>query len=394
MILIRRFVSLLAFVFGLASAPTAFSATSTICELALTSADYQELFDNRALGLEIVDYMRVLDHAVAKIEADSSQHGSAFTNPSFLKKFELVTYYRTAVFPILKGFASNAQLLSERDLDRALRGLAEEEKDFLLKQMDAHNSHLIPALLSMSGLQGDSVIVEFTKEQNQRVQTFWVQRTFEMYHAFARKMGWKFEVMQVSEDGEGIKNAMFRMQGSNVYQYMMFESGSHRFIHKGDAAVTHTNRLKVTVYPEPSPMTFNFDVAREVEFKTAKASGAGGQHVNKTESAVRAIHTPSGLEVNIESERSQHDNRRIAIELLRAKVYDLYLQEQEKVRNTSRDEAASFVADERYVRTYDERYNSAQLESILDGNLQNYIRVRQREYLAAELPRMTKLIMP
>ncbi len=158
----------------------------------------------------------------------------------------------------------------------------------------------------------------------------WAQMLFRMYTRWAERKGYKLQLIEESEgEGAGLKSATLLVKGRNAYGWLKTEAGVHRLVRISpfDAnARRHTSFSSVTVYPVVDE-TIEIDIPeKDVRIDTYRASGAGGQHVNKTDSAVRITHLPSGIAVASQTERSQHQNRAICWEMLRSKLYELELE--------------------------------------------------------------------
>lgn len=158
----------------------------------------------------------------------------------------------------------------------------------------------------------------------------WAEMLFRMYTRWAERKGYKLQLIEESEgEGAGLKSATLLVKGRNAYGWLKTEAGVHRLVRISpfDAnARRHTSFSSVTVYPVVDD-TIEIDIPeKEVRIDTYRASGAGGQHVNKTDSAVRITHLPSGIAVASQTERSQHQNRAICWEMLRSKLYELELE--------------------------------------------------------------------
>jgi len=215
----------------------------------------------------------------------------------------------------------------------------------------------------------------------------WVEMLLRMYLRWAEKRGYEAEVVDLLPGDEaGVKNATFTVAGAYAYGYLKAEEGVHRLVRISpfDAqARRHTSFASVSVYPEVED-----DDAVEVDEKDLKvdvyrASGAGGQHVNRTESAVRITHLPSGIVVACQSERSQHKNRSNAMRILRAKLLDQQRQEREKEREAQEAEKKeiawgsqirSYVL-QPYQKVKDHRteLEEGNVQRVLDGGLDEFI---------------------
>ena len=161
----------------------------------------------------------------------------------------------------------------------------------------------------------------------------WAQMLLRMYTRWAERRGYKLEYLEESAgEGAGLKSATILVRGRNAYGWLKTEAGVHRLVRISpfDAnARRHTSFSSVTVYPVVDE-TIEIDIPeKEVRIDTYRASGAGGQHVNKTESAVRITHLPTGIAVQCQTEKSQHQNRAICWEMLRSKLYELELEKRQ-----------------------------------------------------------------
>jgi len=178
---------------------------------------------------------------------------------------------------------------------------------------------------------------------------------FRMYERYAAIKGWKFEVMDVNETGlGGFKEAIANISGRNVFARLKFESGVHRVQRVPDTEASgriHTSAATVAVMPEAEEVDVQINTD-DLRVDTYRAQGAGGQHVNKTESAVRITHLPTGIVAQCQDEKSQHKNRAKAMKMLMAKLYDMQRQEQESKRAADRRSKVGSGDRSERIRTY------------------------------------------
>ncbi|MDR1332936.1 MAG: peptide chain release factor 1 [Holosporales bacterium] len=220
---------------------------------------------------------------------------------------------------------------------------------------------------------------------------------FRMYSSYAALHGWAFEILEFSESGIGaIKGASASISGKGVFARLKYESGVHRVqrVPETEAAGRiHTSAATVAVLPEAEEMDIHID-EKDLQIDTYRASGAGGQHVNKTDSAVRITHIPTGTVVAVQDERSQHKNRARAMKILRSKIYEREKQKREASRSESRRlQIGSGDRSER-IRTYnfpqgrvsDHRINLTlyKIEKIMDGSALDEVIDKLIEHVQAE----------
>ena len=209
---------------------------------------------------------------------------------------------------------------------------------------------------------------------------------FRMYSKYAELQNWKIQVLdaKISESG-GYSLIAFKIQGKNVYQHMKFEAGAHRVqrIPKTESkGRVHTSVATVAVLPEADEVVININ-PKDLRIDTYRSSGAGGQHVNKTDSAIRITHIPTGIVVTSQDGRSQHDNRALAMQHLNAKLDDLLRREQAANISSIRKEAVGKGDRSEKIRTYnypqnrvtDHRLNKSwnKLNLIMEGQLEDIV---------------------
>ena len=214
----------------------------------------------------------------------------------------------------------------------------------------------------------------------------WASMLLRMYLKFGEKKGFTVEVMEESE-GEvaGIKGATVKFTGDYAYGTLRTETGIHRLVRKSpfdSNARRHTSFTSVFVFPEvDDSIEININPA-DVRTDTYRASGAGGQHINKTDSAVRLTHVPTGIVVQCQNDRSQHRNRDEAWQMLRARIYEFELRkqqaEQQKLEDAKSDigwghQIRSYVLDQSRIKDLRTNYETGNTQGVLDGDLDSFI---------------------
>ncbi len=224
---------------------------------------------------------------------------------------------------------------------------------------------------------------------------------YKMYTRFAENRGWKVELINSNEtDLGGFKEVVFHIKGKEAYTIMKYESGVHRVQRVPETESggrIHTSTATVVVLPEATEVDVEINPS-DLRIDTYRASGAGGQHVNKTDSAVRIVHLPTGMTVAVQSERSQHQNKQKAMDFLRAKLYDKKVREQdEKLSNRRKTQIGTGDRSEK-IRTYnfpqnritDHRINftTHRLEDVLNGELDEIVESLTEEELKLKLQKL------
>jgi peptide chain release factor 1 len=246
-------------------------------------------------------------------------------------------------------------LLADPATDAEMRGMAEAERDELQARRDELEQKIRVALLPKDAMDDRNVVLEIRAGTGGDEASLFAGDLFRMYERFANLQGWKVEVISASEGTVGgFKEIIAEVQGRGAFARLKFESGVHRVQRVPDTETQgriHTSAATVAVLPEVEDV--DVDIKNEdLRIETMRAGGAGGQHVNKTESAIRITHIPTGIVVMMQDSRSQHKNRASAMNILRSRIYDAERQRQDAARSADRKEKVGSGDRSERIRTY------------------------------------------
>jgi len=294
---------------------------------------------------------------------------------------EIVEVYRKYK-SVLERIEENKSLLKDKDLGE----LAKEELEELDKEHSELEEKLRMLLLPKDPNDEKNVFLEIRGGTGGDEAALFAADLFRMYTRYAEANRWKVEILSLSETGiGGLKEVIAAIEGKNVYSRLKYESGVHR-VQRVPATETsgriHTSTATVAVLAEPDEVEVEID-EKDLKIDTYRASGPGGQHVNKTDSAIRITHLPTGIVVQCQDERSQHKNRAHAMRMLRAKLYEI---EEQKRRSDLASTRKSLVGSgdrSEKIRTYNFRDGRItdhrigltlyRIEAILNGDMDELV---------------------
>ena len=283
--------------------------------------------------------------------------------------------------------------------DPDFKELAEAEIETAKAKLEASTQSLKAELIPQDSQDDASVFVEIRAAAGGDESAIFVGNLMRMYLKYADKMNWQSNVISLSPGSQGgYKEAILTLEGTGVYSYLKYESGSHRVQRVPETEANgriHTSTCTVAILPIPDEaqeITINKD---DLRIDTFRASGAGGQHVNKTDSAIRITHIPSGLVVECQDERSQHKNKSKALALLQAKLNDIQRIESEQKEAAMRKSLVGTGDRSERIRTYnypqtrisDHRINLAlyNLPDFMEGNIDEVLEALRLEDISQKI---------
>ncbi|NXA14107.1 RF1ML factor, partial [Sapayoa aenigma] len=241
------------------------------------------------------------------------------------------------------------------DENEDLRKLAEMEIASCEEEIAELKKQIVLLLIPSEETDESDLVMEVTAGVGGQEAMLFTSEVFDMYQRYAAYKKWKFEVLEYfpSEIG-GLRHAVASIAGVEAYKYMKFEGGVHRVqrVPKTEKqGRIHTSTMTVAILPQPTEMRLQIN-PKDLRIETKRASGAGGQHVNTTDSAVRIVHIPTGIVAECQQERSQIRNKEKAMQMLCAKLYNAKLEEETRKRNNVRKIQIGTKGRSEKIRTY------------------------------------------
>jgi peptide chain release factor 1 len=298
----------------------------------------------------------------------------------------------------------DAEAAKEMTGDAAMKAFADEELKAARASMERLEDELQKALLPKDPNDERNIFLEVRAGAGGDESALFAGEVFRMYARYAERQRWQVEIISESpSELGGYKEVIARIAGQGAYSKLKFESGGHRVQRVPETEAQgriHTSACTVAVLPEADAVDAVVLNPAELRIDTFRASGAGGQHVNKTESAIRVTHLPTGIVVECQDSRSQHKNREKALGVLAAKIRDKQLREQQaKTASTRKSLVGSGDRSER-IRTYnfpqgrvtDHRINLTlyKIDRIMDGELDDLVNALAAEQQAEQLAQLTE----
>ena len=336
----------------------------------------------------MMEKLRSLDLHYADVEARLGAP-ETYDDPALVAKLNKEQRELEPVVSAYRAYQRRRQDLADAEAlmgDPDMKELAQEEFHQAKEDIVRLEEEIKVLLLPRDPNDDKNVIVEIRAGVGGEEAALFAHSLFRMYSMYADARRWKVEVDSVNEtELGGIKEICFTIEGEGAYSRLKFESGVHRVQRVPETESggrIHTSTATVAVLPEVDEVDFELNPA-DIEMQVFRSSGAGGQHINKTSSAVRLIHKPTGTVVECQQERSQFQNRDKAMQLLRSRLYEAKVREQEEaVTAERRSQVGTGMRNER-IRTYnfpqgrltDHRIGLTlyKLESVMDGNLDEII---------------------
>ena len=336
----------------------------------------------------MMEKLRALDLHYADVEARLSAP-ETYEDPALVARLNKEQRELEPVVMAYRAYQRRRQDLEDAEAlmgDPDMKELAQEEYQQAREELARLEEEIKVLLLPRDPNDDKSVIVEIRAGVGGEEAALFAHSLFRMYSMYADARRWHVEVDSVNEtELGGVKEICFTIEGDGAWSRLKFESGVHRVQRVPEpesGGRIHTSTATVAVLPEVDEVDFELNPA-DIEMQVFRSSGAGGQHINKTSSAVRLIHKPTGTVVECQQERSQFQNRDRAMQILRSRLYEEKVREQEEaVTAERRSQVGTGMRNER-IRTYnfpqgrltDHRIGLTlyRLESVMDGDLDEII---------------------
>lgn len=339
----------------------------------------------------IIDNMRKIAERYEELGRELSSP-KVLTNPSLLSR---IAKEHAALEPKVSAFTRYLKLMEQlentRNMikdehDQEMLDLVHAEKESLEKECDELEEELKLILLPPDPFDGKDIIMEIRAGTGGEEAALFSGDLYRMYTHYSDIKGWKTELLSSTpSDIGGFKEIIFSISGSDVYSMLKYESGVHR-VQRVPATESsgriHTSAASVVVLPEAEDVYIEIN-QNDLKIDVYRSSGPGGQSVNTTDSAVRVTHIPTGIVVTCQDEKSQHKNKAKALKVLRARLLDMAVEEQQSKRTAARRSMVSTGDRSAKIRTYnfpqnrvtDHRINLTfySLDNILAGNLEEFI---------------------
>jgi len=337
-----------------------------------------------------LEKLRLLNAEFKEVEIKLGDLSIVLNQEEYKKISKQYSYLR----PIAEKYTQYSKILSsikdteelKNSEDPQIKELAFAEYGELIKIKNKIESEIKELLIPPDPNDNKNIIVEIRAGTGGDEAALFVGDLYRMYTRFAEKNGWKYETLDLNHTGlGGYKEIIFEISGNGVWRYFKFEKGTHRVQRVPETEISgrvHTSAVTVAIFPEAEEVDVEIKM-EDLRIDTYRSSGAGGQHVNKTDSAIRITHLPTGLVVACQDERSQIKNRAKAFKVLRAKLYDRKILENTKqISNERKLQVGSGDRSEK-IRTYnypqnritDHRigYSVHNINEVMDGDLSGLV---------------------
>jgi peptide chain release factor 1 len=350
-----------------------------------------------------VEKMRELERRFGEIEARMSAGPAADVYVKLASEYSELEPVVKKIREYEKAVSEAADLealLADKTTDRDMRDLAEMELPEIETRIGELEKDMQVLLLPKDAADEKSAILEIRAGTGGSEAALFAGDLFRMYERFASTKEWKVEVLSASEgEAGGYKEIIATISGRGVFSKLKFESGVHRVQRVPETEASgriHTSAATVAVLPEAEDIDVEIR-PEDIRIDTMRASGAGGQHVNTTDSAVRITHLPTGLIVT-SSEKSQHQNRAKAMQVLRSRLYDIERQKVESERSADRKSQVGSGDRSERIRTYnfpqgrvtDHRINLTlyKLDRMIEGEIDELVDALIADYQAGQLAQL------